>query len=220
MNWLVRFLTVDVPALSRGELGTVLFDMRQIAGLVLSDRSRSFAKWELMPDAPPMTTDTSVRNVWREARLRETLTHYQESLTRMIGDLSQHQRTVLPISSNFDSHSIPFEIIAGRTYPALAVHEGTINEVERAFKFRLVFVLQACADRLGVCARQSCSRVFLKAQRADQEYCSRGCGTAVRVQRKRLADKVARLANKAAKTTKTKRKRKPLKKGRTDHAKR
>ena len=90
---------------------------------------------------------------------------------------------------------IPFEIIAGRTYPTPVVNDGTIQEVFLAFKFRLLFILQACADRLRTCQWKNCkTKFFLKTttMRSDKDYCSRSCGSAVRQQRRREKDKRAK----------------------------
>lgn len=191
MAWVVSFLRVGVHALTLHQLKDVLSNVRSLARLTLSDPGRSFDKWELLADEK-LTTETPGRNVYREARLRETLTDYQEGLTGKIAELCQHKRTVLHISTSFSSMAIPFEIIAGRTYPTLVVNDGSIQEVFLAFKFRLLFILQACAERLRICPRKDCSQVFLKTARADQEYCSRRCGSAVRVRRKREKDHKAR----------------------------
>lgn len=197
VEWMVRFLALDVPSMTTSQLSSILCDVRSLARLALSDRNQQFARWEVAKDGTVQADIGVGRQVFLECRLRETLRAYQRTLKKSIGELSQHQRTVLHVSIAQLFGSVPLEIVTGRTHPALAIKEGTIDEVMLAFDFRLIFVLQACADRLGRCP--VCSKVFLKTQRADQEYCSRGCGSVARVRRKRAADKAASLAKEAAK---------------------
>jgi hypothetical protein len=198
MEWLVRFLRTDIQAMTLHQLKDVLFDVRKIARLALSDRSQPFARWEIIKDEAVQPDIGGSQEFCVEWWLRKKLNDYQRTLKKSIGELSQHRRTVLHVSIAQIFGSVPLEIVTGRTHPALAVKEGTIDEVMLAFDFRLIFVLQACADRVSVCQRTDCAQVFLKTQRADQEYCSRRCGSAVRVQRKRTKDKAARLAKEAA----------------------
>jgi len=192
MAWVVRFLRVKVPTLTLPQLRDVLFHVRTIARLALSDRNRPFARWQVVADETPQRDIRSDGQVFVEARLRDTLTDYQTSLKRTVNELCHQQRTVVYLSPGQLFGSFPFEIVAGRSHPALFVNEGTINEVLLAFDFRLTFILQACADRLRVCKRTKCSQVFLQTHRADREYCSRHCGSLVRVQRKREKDKQAK----------------------------
>jgi hypothetical protein len=207
MEWLVRFLGLDIPRLTRDELSTVLQGVRQIARLALSDQRRPFARWEVLSDATPLTTTTPGRNCYREGRLRDNLMHYQHVLKDAVGHLSHTQRRVLHVAFGLERGSIPFEIVTGRTHPALLVRDGTIAEVFLAFDFRIVFVLQACADRLAVCQRKDCAKVFLTVStRADKTYCDRTCGSVVRVRKKRAREKAARLAKEQAKKSKTRRK--------------
>lgn len=198
-EWVVGFLALDLPSMTVSQLSSVLSDVRNLARLSLSDRGQPFVRWEIIKDgaAQPDTNDS--REFCVEWWLRNILHDYQQTLKKSIGELSQHQRTVLHVSIAKIFGSVPVEIVTGRTHPALDIKEGTIDEVMLAFDFRLIFVLQACADRLGHCS--VCAKVFLKTQRTDQEYCSRGCGSVARVRRKRAADKTASLAKETAKKT-------------------
>ena len=115
-----------------------------------------------------------------------------KTLKKKINELCQHHHAVVHISTGQEFGTFPFEIVTGRPYPALFINEGTLAEVLLTFDFRLLFILQACAERLRICPRKDCAQVFLKTARADQEYCSRRCGSAVRVRRKREKDHKAR----------------------------
>jgi hypothetical protein len=192
LNWLVCFLSADIPAMSLADLNTVLGDIRHMAKLAISDPSKLFGRWEVRADEN-LTSDGPTGRVYREARLRDDLSHYQVVLKRAITELTNRGRTVLHISTSINRGTVPLEIIKDREHPGLFVQEGTIDEVFLAFDFRMVFVLQSCVQHIRVCARPDCPTVFLQTGRSDQEYCpGKSCGDTVRMRRWRQVARYAK----------------------------
>jgi hypothetical protein len=165
------------------ELGAVLNDVRAIARSGISANSEPFPGWELIPNG--VTRSDEQREAYYEWAVRRDLGGYQKVLRQAIGALTSASRAVLHIGT-----SIAFEInLSGQQeYPTLLLQKPTIDTIFMAFDFRLLFVLQRFGDRLGLCPRKACSKVFLKT-RADKEYCSRECGTVERVRKWRRQQK-------------------------------
>lgn len=181
IKWLACFLSATLDQMTLPELGTVLSDIQAIAKLALSNPSQKFGRWELLTNGISGSSGKPGR-VYREWAVRRDLLHYQKVLKRAIGELNERGRTVLHISTSVNVPSLPFEIGKRQSHPFLFVSDGQIDDVFRAFDWRLLFLIQNRADELAVCPRSTCQKVFLKT-RTDKEFCSRGCGTIERVRR-------------------------------------
>lgn len=196
-EWVLHFLRVDIQQLSIDELAGVLLNVRALARLAIVDPEREFEKWVVHPDAKLYRAMPGV-HVRRETKLREDLVRYQNALKDRIRELTTRGITIVHISVPFNSKQRPypaqmsFEIVRNKhqVHPVLFVNEGNPDEVFRAFEFRLMSVLQACADSIGLCPgtvkvnptdksvtapRKACGKVFLKT-RSDRDYCSETCG--------------------------------------------
>lgn len=187
-EWLLRFRDVKVPQMTLVELDGVLDHVQHLARMAIADPEMRFKKWKV-----------------GASKLREDLISYQQWLAGAIRELTTCGITIVHISVPVDPKQKPFpaqmsfEIArskyqAHHPHPVLFVLEGNPDEVFRAFEFRVMSVLQACADRIGLCARTAsatrtaCEKVFLKTQ-INKHFCSKPCRDSERVRQWRIKQK-------------------------------
>src|SRR5678816_1273810 len=98
LEWLLRFLTLDVDELTLEELGSVLREIQAIARLAISNNSGRFPKWELVPAGKVQPDGHGL--AYREWVVREDLAHYQRVLRRAIREMVTTGRTTLHVSTS------------------------------------------------------------------------------------------------------------------------
>ena len=104
MEWVLRFLGVDVHQMTIPELAGVLDHVRRLARLAIADPERRFEKWVVVPDAKIYRATLGV-HVRRATKLREDLVGYQTWLAGAIRELTTCGITIVHIRCPSIQHS-------------------------------------------------------------------------------------------------------------------
>jgi hypothetical protein len=154
-------------------------DVRTMAREQVHDRARQFPPWKIVSPQgeEPLNISAQPKYFIQKWQLQRDITDYKAVFGKRIRELVLNGETIMVPTVGL-GHVIAFEIKKGAPEPTVLIQEGSIDDVFRAFEFRILFLLHQYADRFGVCPR--CTKIFLR-ERTTRVHCSNTCASADRM---------------------------------------